>query len=262
VTVNEFRRFLRADKLEAWFETGGQVAPLMKRYSPEENGPIIIVDWFHAALYCNWLSEQEGIPPEQWCYETNAERLSREKVSAAVMMLLQRHPLVAAGTSSYFVVDRRPGVTALRKNYLSLAGYRLPTEAEWEYACRAGAVTSRYYGETEELLPQYSWYLKNSGDRAWPVGSKKPNDLGLFDMHGNVYTWCQENYDTFPTLKDGEVIEDKDDTYSINTQYGRVSRGGSFNNQASYVRSACRNPNVPANRNTTDGFRPARTFAP
>jgi formylglycine-generating enzyme required for sulfatase activity len=260
VTVQEFRRFLRANKLEAWFEAGGQAAPLMKRYSPEETCPIIMVDWFHAALYCNWLSERDGIPEEQWCYETNAERLSREKLSATVMLLLQRHPLVAAGTSSYFVVDRRPGVTALRKNYLGLTGYRLPTEAEFEYACRAGAVTGRYYGETEELLPWYGWYNKNSGERTRPVGSKKPNDLGLFDMHGNVFTWCQENYDTYPTAKEGERIEDKKDDYSINTQNSRELRGGSFLDQASSVRSAFRVNLVPANRLTSNGFRPARTY--
>ena len=120
VTVNEFRRFLRANKLEAWFEMGGQAAPLMKHYSPEANGPIILVDWYHAALYCNWLSEQEGIPKEQWCYETNAQRLSHENLSAGLMLLLQRHPLAAAGTSSYFLLDRKPQVTALRKDYLSL----------------------------------------------------------------------------------------------------------------------------------------------
>ncbi len=260
VTVQEFRRFLRASKLETWFEAGGHVALLMKQFSPEENGPIIIVDWFHAALYCNWLSEQEGIPPEQWCYETNAQGLSEEKVSAAVMMLLQRHPLVAAGSSSYFLVDRQPQVTALRKDFLSLTGYRLPTEAEWECACRAGAVTSRYYGETEELLPRYAWYMKNSGERAWPVGSRKPNDLGLFDMHGNVFTWCQEIYDTYPTVKDGETIEDKKYIYIINSQNSRVLRGGSFFNQASYVRSASRNFFASTNRNLYFGFRPARTY--
>jgi formylglycine-generating enzyme required for sulfatase activity len=233
----------------------------MKRFSPEENCPIIIVDWFHAAMYCNWLSEQEGIPPEQWCYETNVQRLSHEKVSVTVMMLLQRHPLVAAGSSSYFVEDHQPQVTALRKNYLSLTGYRLPTEAEWEYACRAGAVTSRYYGETEELLPKYGWYMKNSGERACLVGSKKPNDLGLFDMHGNVDTWCQDIYrDDYPLAKNGELIEDKEDIYIINRQKMLVLRGGSFLNPASVVRSAYRSSYGPELRFTSNGFRPARTY--
>jgi eukaryotic-like serine/threonine-protein kinase len=261
VTVQEFRQFLKPNKLEAWFEASGQATQFMKRYSPEENGPIIIVDWYHAALYCNWLSAQEGIPEEQWCYETNAQQLARENVSATVMMLLQRHPLAAAGSSSYFVEDRQPEVTALRRDYLSLTGYRLPTEAEWEYACRAGAVTSRYYGETEELLARYSWYTKNSGERAWPEGSKKPNDLGLFDMHGNVYTWCQETYrDEYPTAKDDEVIEDKEGIYSMNSQNNRVLRGGSFIRQGSFVRSAFRSNAGPAHRYYLNGFRPARTY--
>jgi formylglycine-generating enzyme required for sulfatase activity len=263
VTVNEFRQFLRANKLEARFEAGSQVAAFMKQYSPAENGPIILVDWFQASLYCNWLSEQEGIPLEQWCYETNAQSLSREKASAAVMMLLQRHPLVAAGSSSYFhyLVDRPLQVTALRKDYLSLTGYRLPTEAEWEYACRAGAVTGRYYGETEELLPRYGWYVKNSGERAWPVGIKKPNDLGLFDLHGNVWNWCQESYDTsYSKVKDGEAIDDKEGTYSINSQNSRALRGGSFDNVASVVRSSYRATYGPAVRNDHVGFRPARTY--
>jgi formylglycine-generating enzyme required for sulfatase activity len=261
VTVQEFRRFLRANKLETWFEAGGQVPPLMKQYSPEENGPIILMDWYHAALYCNWLSEQEGIPPEQWCYETDAQRLSQEKVSAALMLLLQRHPLGAAGTSSYFLEDRHPQVTAIRKDDLSLTGYRLPTEAEWEYACRAGAVTSRYYGETEELLPWYSWYTKNSGNRTWPVGSKKPNDLGLFDMHGNVFTWCQETYEgDYPKAKNGEIIEDRDDNYSAKNTNNRVVRGGSFQNQESVVRSFYRISYATIYRNFRVGFRPARTY--
>jgi eukaryotic-like serine/threonine-protein kinase len=260
VTVKEFRRFLRANKLKAWFEGGGFSAPMMEQYSPEENGPIIIVDWFHAALYCNWLSEQEGIPAEQWCYETNAQRLAQEKASAAVMMLLQRHPLVAAGSFSYFLflANRQPRVTALRKDYLSLTGYRLPTEAEWEYACRAGAVTSRYYGETEELLPQYGWYLKNSGERSRPVGIKKPNDLGLFDMHGNVWQWRQETYAPYPRANDGEPIEDKEGIYSINTR--RVLRGETFLNSKSSVRSAFRSEDAAAARSITYGFRPARTY--
>jgi serine/threonine protein kinase/formylglycine-generating enzyme required for sulfatase activity len=262
VTVQEFRRFLKESKLEAWFGAGGQAAPLMKKYSPVENGPIILVDWYRAAAYCNWLSKQEGIHPDQWCYETNAQKLSNERVSASVMLLLQRHPLTAAASSSFFVVDRPAQVTALKKNYLRLGGYRLPTEAEWEYACRAGAVTSRYYGETEELLPRYGWYSKNSGERTWPGGSKKPNDLGLFDMHGNVYTWCQEGDRDYPQAKEGEAIEDKEDNLSIISATGRVLRGGSFGYHAVHVRSANRSWLAPANRYNYVGFRPARTFTP
>ena len=80
-----------------------------------------------------------------------------------------------------------------------------------EYATRAGAVTTRYYGETEELLPKYAWYNKNSQDRTWPVGRKKPNDFGLFDVQGNVFTWCQESFKPYRKAKENETTEDKED---------------------------------------------------
>jgi serine/threonine protein kinase/formylglycine-generating enzyme required for sulfatase activity len=262
VTVRQFRRFLRENHLEAWFEAGGKAAPLMKKYSPDESGPIILVDWDTAAAYCNWLSQQEGIGPEQWCYETNAQQLAQEKLSAAVMLALAPHPLVATASARFFLVDRPLKVTALTANYLRLGGYRLPTEAEWEYACRAGAVTSRYYGETEELLPQYAWSNKNSGERCWPVGRKKPNDLGLFDMHGNVWTWCQERYKDYPAAKDREAFEDEEDDLRIFKAANRVLRAGSFDSLPSSVRCAARTKYEPTNRFAGVGFRPARTLAP
>ena len=263
VTVKEFQRFLAGDpKLGAWFRAGGQAAPVMKRYSPEAEGPIILVDWYHAALYCNWLSQQEGIRPGQWCYETNAEQLAKEDLGLSVAAGLQRQPLAAAAGLSFFLTNRAARVTGLKANYLSLTGYRLPTEAEWEYACRAGAVTSRYYGETEELLAQYGWYWENSGKggRTGPVGGKKPNDLGLFDMHGNVWSWCQESDQGYPAPKGDEVIEDKEDILTILPTTVRVLRGGSFNNPAVLVRSAIRYWNVPSIRANNVGLRPARTF--
>jgi formylglycine-generating enzyme required for sulfatase activity len=184
----------------------------MGRY-PDPTCPLGGVTWYEAAAYCNWLSKEEGIPEDQWCYEIKGQ------------------------------------VTRLKQKYLSLTGYRLPSEAEMEYATRAGAVTSRYYGETDELLPKYGRYEENSEGRTWPVGSKEPNDLGLFDLHGNVFAWCQESGKTYPTGKGDRVFDDNEDILSVNNSALRVLRGGSFLNRPSIVRSAGRNSNVPAARN-------------
>jgi serine/threonine protein kinase/formylglycine-generating enzyme required for sulfatase activity len=199
----------------------------MRRY-PTPSCPIGGVTWYGAAAYCNWLSEQDGIDKAEWCYETNLQA----------------------------------GVTALKKDYLSLKGYRLPTEAEVEYATRSGTLTSRYFGETEELLPKYGYYNKNSEDKTWPVGSKKPNDFGLFDVYGNVYTWCQESLKPYPGAKIDVAIDDIEDKLEIINTDGRVLRGGSFHSQVSNARSASRNNNLPAYWTNYYGFRPARTFVP
>jgi formylglycine-generating enzyme required for sulfatase activity len=94
------------------------------------------------------------------------------------------------------------------------------------------------------------------------VGSKKPNDLGLFDMQGNVYTWCQERYRDYPAAKAGEVFEDNEDILNIYSASSRVLRGGSYYNHAVNVRSALRYRNMPSNHDNHIGLRPARTLAP
>jgi formylglycine-generating enzyme required for sulfatase activity len=231
------RRIGRTFALAAKVVTGKDFLPYYKRrfgtddnyvkeYTPSEVDPVRGMPWDMAAGYCNWLSGQEGIPETQWCYET----------------------------------DGKGRVTKLKEKYLSLEGYRLATEAEWEYACRAGALTARYYGESEELLPKYAWYDKNSWGGSKPVGYKKPNDLGLFDLHGNVFTWCQESYRDYPGAEGGRTVEDKEGNLDIVDTDIRVLRGGSFGSDAWSVRSAVRSGAVPTNRGTNVGFRPARTF--
>ena len=129
-----------------------------------------------------------------------------------------------------------------------------------EYATRAGAVTSRYFGETEDLLPKYAWYQKNSRQKTWPVGSLKPNDLGLFDIQGNLFVWCQESYKEYPSGKGEEAAEDREDGLVITSTDRRVTRGGSFADQSSRLRSADRDVSMPTYNNYNYGLRLARTF--
>jgi formylglycine-generating enzyme required for sulfatase activity len=151
----------------------------------------------------------------------------------------------------------------LKKNYLSLTGYRVPTEAELEYATRAGAVTSRYFGEMEDLMPKYAWHFNNSQDMTQPVGLLKPNDLGFFDVYGNTWCWCQEGFEVDPNPKEGTHspdVEEKD--LAISPTNTRSLRGGSAGDAAAILRSALRADHVPSLHQYTSGFRVARTIRP
>jgi formylglycine-generating enzyme required for sulfatase activity len=128
--------------------------------------------------------------------------------------------------------------------------YRLPTEAEWEYACRAGSTTRYSFGDDEESLGEYAWYIGNSEGKTHPVGEKKQNAWGLHDMHGNVWEWCQDWYDdayykTSPT--DDPSGQEK---FSL-----RVLRGGSWDHDAGLCRAARRIALRPLGRGSIMGFR-------
>jgi formylglycine-generating enzyme required for sulfatase activity len=209
-------------------------AELFDKVSPGDDCPVNSVTWFDAARYCNWLSQQEGIPEREWCFEPNSDG-----VFAAGMRM-------------------KPG-------YLSLSGYRLGTEAEWEFACRAGTTTARYYGDDPDLLDKYIWCEPNSSGRMWPVGTLKPNGFGLFDMLGNSWDWVLDRdlYETQKVLLQNdvedhqlEIVELGDDQKPIT----RVRKGASFNSAVSSQRPANRAPRPASEINEINSFRLFRTL--
>ena len=222
VTFRQFQRFLKGHD-----QYNRQSESYLKKLTSGPDGPWISADWYATAAYCNWLSQQEDIPENQWCYLLNASGATEGmKIPADAL-------------------DR--------------TGYRLPTDAEWEYACRAGAATSRYYGLSDELLGQYAWHLFNM-ERAQPGGALLPNDLGLFDMLGNVYEWCQDRDPAVYPSRAGVYIDRTVTMEIVNNRPNRVLRGGTYSSQPSEVRSAARSTAPPGDENIFVGFRIARTM--
>jgi formylglycine-generating enzyme required for sulfatase activity len=132
----------------------------------------------------------------------------------------------------------------------SANGYRLPTEAEWEYACRAGTTTAYYTGDAEDTaLEAAAWYDANSGGTTHPVGKKTPNAWGLYDMHGNVYEWCWDWYGSYSSGAQTDPV-------GASSGSNRVMRGGSWFYYAQDLRSACRDSDNPSERGLDSiGFR-------
>jgi formylglycine-generating enzyme required for sulfatase activity len=130
-------------------------------------------------------------------------------------------------------------------------GYRLLTEAEWEYACRAGTEGRWYFGDEEAELGAYAWYDKNSKNTTHPVGTKKPNAWGLYDMHGNVWEWCWDWYGAYSSEHQYNPAGPPNGEF-------RVLRGGAFNFPSRNLRSAGRNWIEPEYRIINYGFRCAR----
>ncbi|WP_010585778.1 formylglycine-generating enzyme family protein [Schlesneria paludicola] len=187
--------------------------------------PINLVTWYQAAEFCNWLSKREGISKDQWCYIPDDS-------------------------------DNYTKGMKVAENLGDRTGYRLPTEAEREYACRAGTETAYSFGRWEGPLDQYAWSKRNSDKRSHSVGLLKPNDWGIFDMHGNTYDWCQDRYLNDPTDFDHAT---KDTAELVDDADNRVLRGGSWTDPGWSIRSASRSdfaPNVPLGN---VGFRVART---
>lgn len=128
------------------------------------------------------------------------------------------------------------------------AYYRLPTEAEWEYAARAGSTTAYSFGDSAGQLERYAWYDDNAGGKTHPMGQLQPNAWGLYDIHGNVWEWVEDWKGSYPS---GTVT----DPAGPSSGSGRVNRGGSWRGTARICRSAYRISVLPSSRDDNLGFR-------
>ena len=231
MTNQQFERFLAdsPDFARQWRAAAAERFgnPLRLAVTPES--PQAAVSWYDAARYCNWLSAQAKIPKSEWVYPE--------------------------------AIDSGRGLE-LPRDYLHRTGYRLPTEAEWEYAARAGTSSSRHFGDDEKLLPRYAWYDANSKQvRAHPVAQLLPNQWGLYDMLGNVWEWTLDRRQPYP--HGTSVTEDNEDKdVRVSNDVARTRRGGSFTYEWFTVRSAHRGATTYFPNQTRDsvGFRVARTM--
>ena len=219
VTVGQFQRFLE-DANYSMTEKPEPQEVVVPEVRPLPTCPVERVSWLDAILYCNWLSVREG---RQKCYERVGKQMTKDYAGNDV-----EHDRWSCD--------------------FSRDGYRLPTEAEWEYAARSSSGVSYCFGEGTTRLQHYAWFANNSDAALWPGSMKQPNAWGLHDMHGNVAEWCWDLDDQYP-------VHEVSDPTGSETGTTRVLRGGSVGTGALACRSAFRSSHVPTFRNANNGFR-------
>lgn len=214
VTRGQFERFMKIFPLEGF--------PNIDEWSPNPNELMVAITWYEAVRYCRWLTDLMGMAESDQCYD-DPDRLQKRKDGYPVDWPLHHEK----------------------------SGFHLPTEAEWEYACRCGTNTAYSFGNDRKLLDQYGWFQSNSGYKTNEAGVLRPNLRGLFNMHGNCWEWCHDWYGS------NYIVESDPEQDPIGLLQGerRVLRGGCWNLNEKYSRSAHRNGHLPTNRNYYIGFR-------
>jgi formylglycine-generating enzyme required for sulfatase activity len=229
VTTAQFQAYLVATgRSSEWRDAVTKRFPVSpEAFWSNAERPQVAVSWYDAAAFCNWLSGEAGIPHNQWVYPD----------------------------------EIGPGMK-MPANYLHRTGYRLPTEAEWELAARAGTSTAHFFGNGVALLDRYAWYLANSEGHSWPVGMLKPNPFGLFDIYGNAWEWLQDRRINYPKGAADTTIDMEDTELVITNDVARTRRGGSWSYDKETTRSAHRGATTyfPDQRRDSVGFRVARTM--
>lgn len=179
-----------------------------------------------------------GMNPSRWKGDKNP--VEQLRWSDAVKFCNRRSELEG--------LQRCYDLKTLECNFES-SGYRLPTEAEWEYACRAGTTTAYFFGESSAKLGNYAWFDKNSGGRPRPIGQKQPNPWGLYDMAGNVWEWCNDFYKV-----DYYSEAPRENPKGPNEGQNKVLRGGAWRFSSDNCRSGYRYNESPGYADVCFGY--------